>query len=252
MKTSIITPVGLSPPIATELVEYLAKGEGKYISDVVLLVTDNREVKKSAELIVSALESRYNIHTHWTELPFADATSTEEHITFMHKCVEAIKTERVDHGCDYLYLNVAGGRKNMSISLAMIGQLTEVDGIFHVVSPQIGVLNEKLERMRHEIEEHYVAQDLSQYYTQRKDMFDEIMFPPLDTYEVIQIPYIPYPRTQMRKVVSLIKNQKPVRKTEVDLGRADLNRLEKAGLLQTDRNKIYPTRLGLAIGEVLG
>lgn len=252
MKTSVITPMGLSPPIATELIDYLVKGEKKFISDATLLVADDREIEKSAELVVSALEARYNIHVHWVDLPFSDVTSEERNIEFMARCAEVIKGERVDHGCDYLYLNVAGGRKSMSILLTMLGQLTEIDGIYYVICPDVEIYNEKLERLRGKMEEHYTAPDLSEYYMEHREEFDKLMFPPRNTYHVIRVPYIPFPKDQLGKIVSLIKKRGAAKKMEVDVGRLELKGLERAGLIRMDRKKIYPTEQGNAIGDALG
>lgn len=251
MKASIISPVGLSPPVVTELVEYVAKEENEFVSDVVLLVTNNREVKESAELIVSALEVNYkNIHTHWVDLPFSDISSIGDHIEFMKISLKVIKEERVKHGCDRLYLNIAGGRKDMSASLAILGQWAGVDGIFHVVSPKVVVFNELLERLRYEIKEHYEAEDLTDFYEEHREEFDKLMFPPRDSYKVIKIPYLPFPKPQLQQMISFLRRGTPAAIWEVEVDREFLKGLEKADLVHITKKKVYPTELGLEFAKI--
>ncbi|MDI6917819.1 MAG: CRISPR-associated protein Csx14 [Thermoplasmatales archaeon] len=251
MKTSIIAPVGMSPPIITEFVEYIAKVEGKFVSDVVLLVTDTKEVKECAELAVSALEVNYNnIHTHWVELPFSDISSTEDHANFMKICLNCIKKERIEHGCDYLYLNIAGGRKDMCASLVLLGSWENVDGIFHVICPEINVFNTKLERMRKDIEEHYRAENLTEFYRKHKEEFNELMFPPPESYNVIRIPYFPFPKKELGKIIDLLRIGKPINIIDAEMDRISLKRLENAGLIRMSGKTIYPTNLGLNVSKI--
>jgi len=251
MKTSIIAPVGMSPPIITEFVEYIAKVEGKFVSDVVLLITDTKEVKECAELAVSALEVNYsNIHTHWVELPFSDISSIEDHIRFMKICLSWIKKEKTEHGCDYVYLNIAGGRKDMCASLALLGSWEDVDGIFHIICPEINVFNTKLERMRKDIEEHYKAENLTEFYRKHREEFDELMFPPPESYNVIRIPYFPFPKKELEKIIDLLRIGKAVSTIDVEIDRISLKMLEKAGLIRISGKTTYPTTLGLNVGKI--
>jgi len=71
-----------------------------------------------------------------------------------------IKNQREKYGSDVVYLNVAGGRKNMCITLSILGQFLNVDGIFHIVSPDVKIVNEMLENLRSEdIERIYLAEN---------------------------------------------------------------------------------------------
>lgn len=251
MKTSIISPIGLSPPVVTEMVDHVIKGENKFVSDVVLLVTNKREVRESAELIVSALDVNYeNLHTHWVDLPFSDVSSIDDHIEFMKFSLNAINKERIKHGCDYLYLNIAGGRKDMSASLVILGQWIGVDGIFHVICPEIAIFNQKLERLRYQIREHYEAKDLTSFYREHREEFDKLMFPPPESYEVIRIPYLPFPTKELQKMIYFLRKETPTNIMEVEVDREFLKRLEKAGLIHVAKKKVYPTKLGLGFADI--
>ncbi|MEM0214497.1 MAG: CRISPR-associated protein Csx14 [Archaeoglobaceae archaeon] len=138
MKTAIISPLGLSPPVITTFVE----GIGENISDLVVLTTENEDVKAGYELVRIGLRQKYpKTRLHEVTLPFEDVNTTEENLRFMSICAKIIREERERYKCDKILLNVAGGRKNMCITLSLLGQLMAVDGVYHVVSRDVKIVN---------------------------------------------------------------------------------------------------------------
>jgi len=91
MKTSIISPLGLSPPVITAFIEGIAEP----ITDVVVLTTDNEEVKRGYELVRIGLKIKYpGIKIHEVRLPFDDVYTTEQNLQFMAIAARTIKEER--------------------------------------------------------------------------------------------------------------------------------------------------------------
>lgn len=251
MKTSIICPVGMSPPIVTELVDYIIKVESKFVSDVVLIATSELEVQKSLEFAKAALQVWYpKMYISVVQLPFSDITSTENNIEFMKICARAIREEREKYKCDYIYLNVAGGRKDMCISLSILAQFIDVDAVFHIIHPDVAVFNLMLERIRKEISDLYESKDKVSFYRQHRERFDSVMFPPLSAYNVIRIPIIPFPKDALGEVAKLLCSEIPIKRDESKLSWLELERLEKAGLITFLDEKIYPSEFGKKVARL--
>lgn len=253
-KCSVIGAIGKSAPVMTELVEWLIDVKDEFVSDVVLLVTDDEEVWKQGELVVSALKlSDWNINVHWRELPFSDVASEEDNFTFLKKTMEAIYEEKSKHDADKIYLNVAGGRKTMTSGLHFLSQFNPVDGVFHVVSPQIGLWNEKLEQNRDKIDEFFHASDLDRYYESNKKTFDDILFPEPSEFKVISMPVLPYPQRILESLKEVWRSDSKVNRGELDgLTDNDIYRAASFDLLKYRNGQVYPTKLGKKLLEILG
>ena len=121
---------------------------------------------------------------------------------------KAIKRQKEKYGSDVVFLNVAGGRKNMCITLSILGQFLNVDGIFHIVSPDVNVVNEMLENLRRDIEAISLAEDEDKIkiYMEKERLFNSLMFP--KDYEVVRIPTIPIPQDYIKRLVDILYNNK--------------------------------------------
>lgn len=204
MKTSVISPLGLSPPVITAFIEGIAEP----ISDVVVLTTDNEEVRKGYELVRIGLKIKYpRIRIHEIGLPFDDVYTTEQNLQFMGIAARTIKEEREVHKCDRVFLNIAGGRKNMCITLSLLGQLMGVDGVFHVVTKDVAIINQMLESLREDIRRIYEAkndEEKVKIYREKERYFNSLLFPAKSEYEIIRIPTLPYPTNYFVKLVTAI------------------------------------------------
>lgn len=204
MKTSVIAPLGLSPPVITAFVDGIAEP----VSDVVVLTTDNEDVKRGYDLVRIGLKIKYpRIRIHEVKLPFDDVYTTDQNLQFMAIAARTIKDEIEVHKCDRILLNVAGGRKNMCITLSLLGQLMGVDGVFHVVTKDVAIVNQMLESLREDIKSIYKAkndEEKIEIYRKKERYFSALLFPSRSEYEIIRIPTLPYPSDYLAKLVSAV------------------------------------------------
>nr|MDO8098756.1 CRISPR-associated protein Csx14 [Candidatus Njordarchaeota archaeon] len=251
-KTVIVVPMGTSPPVVTEFIQYVEKVLNERVSDLTMIATREPLVGEGVELVKTALKARYpHIHVHVAELPFTDITSEEESLKFMQISAQILRSQRETHGADILYLCVAGGRKDMCITLSLVAQYSEVNGVFHVIVPDVKTMNIELERVRHNITELTKSQDKDGYYEQYKEVFDEIMFPPLSEYTAIRIPVLPYPRTLMNDVIRLLTGDVTQPRSRVKLPLMVLQSMHTSRLIKLTANNIYVTSEGREFGETL-
>jgi CRISPR-associated protein Csx14 len=198
MKTSVIAPLGLSPPVITAFIEHIGE-----ISDVVILTTENEKIKHGFELIRIGSKLKYpRVRIHEVKLPFEDVYTTEQNLQFMAIAAKTIKDERETHKCDRVLLNIAGGRKNMCITLTLLGQILGVDGVYHVITKDVAIVNQRLESLREEIKRIYEArndEEKVKVYREKERYFNGLLFPSKYEYEVVRIPTLPYPSSYLRK-----------------------------------------------------
>lgn len=193
MKTAVIAPVGMSPPAVSSFID----GIGEPISDLVILATQDDFVLAGTKFLDAGLSLRYQwLRIHPVILPFDDVASEDDTLRFMAEAARIFREERDEHKCDTIYLNITGGRKNMSVVLTLIGQILGADGVFSVVNPEIQHMNTLLERYRREIGMFGEVQSREEgiaMYEEHRETFDQILFPPRTSYQVVRIPTLPYP-----------------------------------------------------------
>jgi len=245
MKTAVIAPLGLSPPVITSFLV----GIGEKITDLVLLTTENETVKAGFELIRVGMSLRFpQTRIHEVVLPFEDVGTTEENLKFMSICAKVIREEREKYGCDRILLNVAGGRKNMCITLSLLGQLMAVDGVYHVVSKEVKVVNQLLESLREDISRLYSArtdEERLEIYKEKEKYFNSLLFPHLSEFEIVRIPTLPYPREYFQRIlVNLLQNIEAFSPEERLM-------LEKHGILERIGSRFILSDYGKKFVEVL-
>jgi CRISPR-associated protein Csx14 len=245
MKTAVIATLGMSPPVVTSGIDRISQ----QITDLVLITTKDKTVQAGAELIRIALAERYpRIHLHNEIFPLDDISTTQENFSFMSRAAHIIKNQREVHHCDQVFLNVAGGRKNMCITLALLGQLMSVDGVYHIVNTNISMMNEQLEFLRHDIEMIVDAKsedDKIACYHRSKDEFTHLLFPPAADYEIIRIPTLPYPEPYLVNLIQGIK-------TDIDsLSKSEQITLGRHGILEKGKSRYYLSDYGREFIEVL-
>ena len=226
MKTAVIAPLGLSPPVVTSFV----LGIGEKITELVLLTTENFDVKAGFEVVKIGMSLKFpQTRIHETVLPFEDVSTTEDNLKFMAICSKVIREEREKYGCEKILLNVAGGRKNMCITLSLLGQIMAVDGVYHVVSRDVKVVNQLLENLREDIRKIYDAksdEEKLRIYREKEKFFNSLLFPSPNEFEIVRIPTLPYPRDYLQRIlVSLLQNMEA-------LSLEDKLMLEKHGILE--------------------
>lgn len=210
-KTVVLAPMGTSPPVITEFVEYFMRRNIK-ITDIAIFTTKNNIVRYSTDFVRIALKIRYpDIHTDIIELDFEDTLTTEDNISFMRTIADYIVGYREKNQDPRIYLNVAGGRKNMCITLSILGQIAGVNGIYHVVNENYKSINERMNEtaMKMRIEEIHRAKTEEkkiQLYKREQGKYDSLLFPDEREYSLIQIPMIPYSKKYLRKIISDIES----------------------------------------------
>lgn len=246
LRVGILATMGASPPVISELVDYLER-TGVNVSKLVLLST--REVLSNSWFAGAAVRSRYkDVYVDVVRLGMDDVDSEEKMYKFMEDVIDAFNRLR-----DYrIYLNVAGGRKEMGIILTIFGSLVGVSGIYHVITKDVKIWNVKLERLRDEIEvfgDDIPFEEKVNLYLGKRDVYDEVMFPPPSEYNVLSIPIIPYPRGVLESIKKIlnVKTVSGVQAYDYDL----LTKLEAANLVQVSKTKIRPTQYGVKLGHVL-
>lgn len=241
----MIATLGTSPPVATEFIQYLEKEEK--ISDLTLIVTGEKTIQDGARLVEAAVKSRYlHIHIHIKNLPFNDIVTDEDNIRFMGICSNILREQRERHRADRVYVCLAGGRKEMTTSLAMLSQILDVDGVYHIVAPEIKSINIDLERARYEVSQLAASPNPAEYYEKNREFFDTLMYPHPTTYNVIRIPVIPYPKETLRQIASLLATG-VIERDKVTVPPDLLERLAKAGLVKLTREKAYVLDAGRAL-----
>jgi len=201
MKKAVICPLGLSSPVVTAFVKYIGR-----VRDLVVLTTSDERVMQGFELVKMSMKARYpKTRIHEVRIPFDDVMTQEQNFEFMRLAGRAIKAQKEKYGSEVVYINVAGGRKNMCITLSILGQFLNVDGVFHIVTPDVKIINELLENLRPDIERIYHAEseeEKMRIYAEKERLFDLLMFP--KDFEVIRIPTIPILPDYVKRIVKIL------------------------------------------------
>ncbi len=248
-KAALIIPVGMTPSVVTEMIMYLDKMEGMYLTDVCLIHTVNPNVKYIVNFIKGVINSRYpQIRVHITSLPFEDIKSDEDNLQFMKTLKEIIEYER---GMDVrkIYLSVSGGRKDMSASSLVIASLTWVDSVFHVIHSDVEVYNIHLEKIRDEISRIGRSDNPKEAYenfmktSPKSEDMEIAMFPSTEMLTYVEIPFLPYPPSilyELEKLSSM--GYMPV--SEIKIDSETLAVLSKQGFVLIKRETAYMTEKG--------
>ncbi len=241
---SLLAPLGLSPPIVTELVQYLDWQYNMKPKTVELILTKNKLVQEGAKLVGAAVKDRYpKAKVISLTLDYEDILN--ENVAFDFMRVAASEIARLEKP---LYLLISGGRKNISVEVALLGQVLAVSGIYHVIMPDVKVANIELERLRPEIEELASSDDPLSYYRKSKEL-QNLMYPPM-TYRIMRIPTLPLPYSIVKRVAGILSKGGSRSELE-DLGEDYIAVLRFSGLIQVSGGRIIPTDLGKAIGEAM-
>lgn len=251
-KVVLISPVGLSPPVVTEAVSWLIEKEGVYLDIVDLIVTRNEEVRKSAELVVSALNnSRWKIKVNWNWLEYEDICDENSMWEFLSKLSNIVYERKSKDGVDEVYACISGGRKAQSVLLMAASQLCNINRVFSIVSPDIQIVNIQLEQIRKYMNEHYEAENLDEYYRSKKEIFDRIMFPDPDSYVVLELPVLPFPYDYLEKLSTILTNPSGTLISRCNLDLNTLNLIARRGLIVISDDRVRPTSMGYSLGRLL-
>jgi CRISPR-associated protein Csx14 len=242
MKTAVIAPLGMSPPIITAGMD----AASFKVNHLIIIATSHPVVLAGLDLIRVGMSVRApKVKIHAEILPFDDVTTTHENLAFMEGSIRIIRQARVDRGCDRVLLNIAGGRKNMCITLTMIGQLMNVDGVFHIGNRNINLLNENLERLREDITRIHKAESMEEkqaIYKDKESLFNHMLFPPKSEYEIIRVPTFPVDQSTVQRLLVELKGN--LKEEIKNLPLSDMVLLERHGILERAKTHYYITDYG--------
>jgi CRISPR-associated Csx14 family protein len=251
LKLSVIAPIGTSPPVVTEFVQYVEDGLGERISDLTVISTSDPYVVSCTDLAEQAVADRYpHIHFHRHQLGFEDIDSEDKLHEFMLDAARLLKDQVERFKVDKIYVNSAGGRKDALIALSILCQFLPVSGIFHIVMPDVKAFNVQLEKARHEIEELGKADDKKSYYLSKKDLFEPLMYPHPSTYSVVKVPVVPFPTGVLKSLARTLSGGK----TKIGSARLEpshVRMLVNIGLVTSDRRYLYPTDEGRFLSKLV-
>lgn len=248
-KVSIVAPLGTSPPVITEFLQYVESVLDQHVTDLTIISTKEPMVVEGLELLKAAVADRYpNTHVHVVELPFDDVDSEERSMHFTSIAAKILRDQREKYRVDTVHLCVAGGRKEVCIILSLLAQFYDVNEVYHVVMPEVQSFNPPLELIRHEAKELADAEDKLAYYRQKKERLEPVLYPEPATFNVIKIPVVPYPMRTLLSMRQMLKSRK-VTLTPVN---SDLiSRLGNLGYIRVSRNYAYLTADGECLLHLL-
>lgn len=245
IKTTVIAPMGMSPPAITSFIERI----GEPVSDIVIISTDNPVVQAGVDLATIALMKKYPyMGIHGEMLPFDDITTQDETFVFMATAARIIRQQRERYGTERIYLNIAGGRKNMCITLSLIGQLMNVDGVFHIIARDIQLMNQQLEYLRYAIDEIHAEPSSDRklaLYAKNEVAFTRLLFPPPAQSELVRIPTLPYPAGHLTSLITALRTD------IMRIPLAEQQWLASHGILEQGKSAYYLTEYGVRFVDVL-
>lgn len=241
-KVSIVAPIGTSPPVITEFLQYVEAFLDQRVTDLTIITTKEPLVLEGLELVKAGVADRYpGVHVHVVELPYDDVDSEERSAEFSGVAAGILRDQKERYGVEVVHLCVAGGRKAVCIILSLLAQFYNVSGVYHIVMPDVKTFNQQLELIRREAKELAKAEDKLGYYRQKKVRLEPVLFPEPSTYNVIKIPIIPYSMHALVGMKQVLKQRKfPLRSIDMDIA----SQLRDLGYIRTSRNYAYTSSDG--------
>ncbi len=256
----LVNTVGMSPPVVTSVYDYLVAG-GTPIKATVLLGTCEPDVERNCKVLEVALKDRFeriNVETYvWKK---SDVSTTEDAISFMGDTVDILLRFAQMFGIGQLHLNLAGGRKTMSVAINMAAQLIGGGKVYHVIHQHVNSFNIELERAKKTLNDVGSIEDLGarmEAYKQAKQELEPVLFPPIDTFRVIEMPLIPYPADYLKDLIRIFRSSSGVPINDILMPEHELRRLERVGLVRLTTHyrtpsMVLPTSLSIKYSTLFG
>ena len=243
-KSALINPMGTSPMVATEMVNYIRNTDDA-LRDVILMCTNNPTVLSGAYAATGALNDRYpDMRVHLVRLGSEDIYDESTLLSFLSDFVDTVIMER-DYGVDYLYLNVSGGRKIQNIILSLYSGILGIDEVFNIFDPDVENYSIRYEEVKSDILKNFTGNsDPLSTYRSMKDRLDNIFYPSLGKLIFLNVGVLKMPSDE------LVKLREAITGTDFTDGSIEDYRLKayrKSGFITYDRSRTYPTDLGSII-----
>ncbi len=241
----VVAPLGLSPPVVSEFVEYLVR-IGEPPSEVVIIRTEDPEVSIGFAVLQAALGTRYpSLRVRDFIVRTDDVNSQDDVCEFLLTAAKALSAAQ---GRWPLRILVSGGRKSMTVALTILAPFLPVEGVYHVIMPPVKVASYRLEAVREIMKEVASSGDPKAAYEKRRDQLDPVMWPPVSEYRVVKLPVVPYPPDVALALTRVLREGGWRR----DLPDELLLQLSVAGLIRVgEGSKVLVTELGEGVGRAL-
>jgi CRISPR-associated Csx14 family protein len=135
----IISTLGLTPAIVTEMMDELQK-RGVNVREVHVVTTKGAELSYHVLRVHLLHTKRYpeRVEIKQTDVDLEDIISEKDVKTYRNRFQAAIKAVLKHTSTNDVYVNLAGGRKTMPIDAYLLALAQGIDNIYHVVAPAIG------------------------------------------------------------------------------------------------------------------
>lgn len=204
MRSCLINPMGTSPMVATEMVDFLREYD-KNLTDIIMISTKSERVINGSYMAGSAIKNKFkNIRVHYEFLDMEDIKEDKDIVNFLDVVGSIIKKEKENYQIDKVYANISGGRKVESVILSNFSQLIGIDETWIVINLDISNYNVDFERILNELKNFTQGENL-EYYEKNRDKFDPIFFPPRGKLSFFEIPTVKLSRDDLRILQMLLK-----------------------------------------------
>ncbi|MGB9815526.1 MAG: CRISPR-associated protein Csx14 [Thermoplasmata archaeon] len=241
MKSCLINPMGTSPMVASEMVDFFKSDYDKSLKDVIMIVTSDERIISGSYMAGSAIRVRFSdVHTHYVMLSSSDIMDEKNLYEFVDKIGGIIKNEKEKYGIDKIYANISGGRKIESIIISNFSQLLGIDEVWIVINKNIANYNIEFERILNELENFKEGENL-EYYKKNQDKFDPIFYPKRSELSFFEIPSIRLSVEDLKILKELLKG-KDLEIMNIPDYKVDA--FIKSKLLANNKKRSIPTELG--------
>jgi len=244
MKSALINPMGTSPMVATEMVNFLKNTDDK-LRDVVMICTDSESVVAGANAASGAIRDRYpEIRVHMVKLRITDVYDEDSLLSFLGTFIDVVKEERL-YGVDTIYLNVSGGRKIQNIVLSLYAGILGIDHVYNVFDPEMENFNARYEYVKPDIIDKFRDGNRSlENYREMKAKIEDIFYPSLSRLVFLRVGVMQMPKDEKIKLREALSG---VDYTDGSIEDYRLKAYRSSGLITYDRSRTYATELGEVI-----
>ncbi|MEM0133954.1 MAG: CRISPR-associated protein Csx14 [Thermoplasmatales archaeon] len=243
MKSALINPMGTSPMVATEMVNYLRNIDDR-LRDVILICTDHRTVVAGANAAASAIKDRYpGIRVHMVRLEFPDIHDESSLLSFLSAFIDVTKKER-SYDVDTIYLNVSGGRKVQNIVLSLYAGILGIDQVYNVFDPDLENFNARYEEVKSDVIDGFGDSSSVERYREMKPLIESIFYPPLSRLVFLKVGVLQMSQDERIKLKEALSGTDF---TDGSIEDYSLKAYRNSGLITYDRTRTYATELGEVI-----
>jgi CRISPR-associated Csx14 family protein len=237
--------------VVTELYRYLRNVDPN-LRDIIIVHTKNESVVAGAKVAVASILNHYeDARVQLKELDSEDIENNTELNHFIETVIDAMIIERDKYNVNKFYLNLTGGRKIQTISLAIFAGLLGINEVYNVIDKNIQNYNAYWERSRSsslEFNDIDNIDELKRAYMDLGEEFDQLFYPDPRVLNFLKVPIVEMPmdeRNILKKLLGGIKLE------EEEAPETKLKAYQNSGLLTYDRSRTYPTELGSIILKYL-